>query len=83
MCASGLHELRQEGLDARAEVNCLVLGELVEEARGTDQAILILGPVEIVVYNEISDHISILVHQLAKDVKEARLTAAVLTVGKY
>ena len=78
-----MHELRQEGLDARAKVNCLVLCELVEEASGSDQAILILGPVEIVVYNEISDWVSILVHQLVKDVKEARLAAAVLTVGKY
>ena len=63
-CASSLHELRQEGLNARAEVSGLILGELVEETRGTDQAVLSLGPVEIVVYNEISDRVPILVHQL-------------------
>ncbi len=75
---SGVHELRQEGLDARGELSRLLLGELVEEAGATDQAVLIRGPVEVVVYNEISDRVSILIHQLIKDMKESLLMLAVL-----
>ncbi len=59
-----MHKLWKEGIDARAEVSRLLLAEPVEEAGATGQAVLIRGPVEVVVYNELLDRVSILIHQL-------------------
>jgi hypothetical protein len=73
--------LRQEGLNARAEVLSLLLGELVEEATGTDQAVLIRRPVEILLDNKPSNLVTILFDQSIEVLKDVGVDLLVLAIG--
>ena len=64
---------RQKFRNAQEEFSCLLLSDLVEEAIGTDQAVIIRGPVENVSYNELSDIVTVLFDQDIEVIEDGRL----------
>ena len=59
----------------------LILAELVEEAFRTDQAVLIYWPVEIVVYNELSNRVIIFFDHGIEVLKDVRVDLLILPIG--
>ena len=87
----------REGLNSRApsshlgekvrnalwELASLLLGELVEEAFITDQAVLIHWPVKIVFYNEFSNRVTVLFDHGIEVLEDVRVALLILPIGVY
>ena len=71
----------QKVLNAIAELLRLSLGEVVEEAVRTVQAVLIVWPGDIVVYNELCNRVSILFEHGIEVLKDVRVEPPILSIG--
>ncbi len=73
--------LGQKVLNAIWKFLRLILGELVEEAIGTNQAVLIRWPVEIVFHNEFSNRVIILFDHGIEVLEDVRVELLILPIG--